>query len=241
MLKKKGREKMVIILAIMTAVYVAMVYGTIINMYRQKQKSYLAFKTITSIIFVLLGAAAYRISGSEFFAAFLPAYIFCLIGDVLLALAHEIDNNLKNPQFTLGVGAFAIAHLFFIWRIQMYMFAQVSIGGIIMSLLLGAYTVWTTKNSAFEYGSNKVPSILYALIVGFLGGMGIELLIGALTEGLGSPAYVLMALGMVFFMISDTILANKYFRKEARHWCGAAVLIFYYGAMGLLTVFPAIL
>ena len=241
MLKKKGGEKMIIILAIMTAVYVAMVYGTIINMYRQKQKSYLAFKTITSIIFVLLGAAAYRISGSEFFAAFLPAYIFCLIGDVLLALAHEIDNNLKNPQFTLGVGAFAIAHLFFIWRIQMYMFAQVSIGGIIMSLLLGAYTVWTTKNSAFEYGSNKVPSILYALIVGFLGGMGIELLIGAITEGLGSPAYVLMALGMVFFMISDTILANKYFRKEARHWYGAAVLIFYYGAMGLLTVFPAIL
>ena len=139
------------------------------------------------------------------------------------------------------MGAFAIAHLFFIWRIQMYMFAQVSIGGIIMSLLLGAYTVWTTKNSAFEYGSNKVPSILYALIVGFLGGMGIELLIGAITEGLGSPAYVLMALGMVFFMISDTILANKYFRKEARHWYGAAVLIFYYGAMGLLTVFPAIL
>ena len=229
------------ILGIMAAVYAAMVYGTIINMYRQKQKNYLIFKTVTSIIFVLMGAAAFRISGSQLFMAFLPAYVFCLIGDILLALAHEIDNNLKNPQFTLGVGAFAIAHLFFIWKIQTYMFSGVSVGGIIMSLLLGAYTVWTTRRSAFEYGSNKVPSIIYSLIVGFLGGMGIELIIGSFTEGLGSPAYVLMALGMVFFMVSDTILANKYFRKEGKGWFGTAVLIFYYGAMGLLTAFTAFL
>ena len=229
------------ILGIMAAVYAAMVYGTIINMYRQKQKSYLIFKTVTSVIFVLMASAAFRISGSELFVAFLPAYVFCLIGDVMLALAHEIDNNLKNPQFTLGVGAFAIAHLFFIWKIQTYMFSGVSVGGIIMSLLLGAYTVWTTRSSAFEYGSNKVPSIIYSLIVGFLGGMGIELIIGSFTEGLGSPAYVLMALGMVFFMVSDTILANKYFKKEGKGWFGAAVLIFYYGAMGLLTAFTAFL
>ena len=50
-----------------------------------------------------------------------------------------------------------------------------------------------------------------------------------------------MALGMVFFMVSDTILANKYFRKEGKGWFGAAVLIFYYGAMGLLTAFTAFL
>ena len=136
------------ILGIMAAVYAAMVYGTIINMYRQKQKNYLIFKTVTSIIFVLMGAAAFRISGSQLFMAFLPAYVFCLIGDILLALAHEIDNNLKNPQFTLGVGAFAIAHLFFIWKIQTYMFSGVSVGGIIMSLLLGAYTVWTSYHSS---------------------------------------------------------------------------------------------
>ena len=86
-----------------------------------------------------------------------------------------------------------------------------------------------------------MPSIIYSLIVGFLGGMGIELIIGSFTEGLGSPAYVLMALGMVFFMVSDTILANKYFRKEGKGWFGAAVLIFYYGAMGLLTAFTAFL
>ena len=229
------------ILGIMAAVYAAMVYGTIINMYSQKQKSYLIFKTVTSVIFVLMGAAAFRISDSQLFMAFLPAYVFCLIGDILLALAHEIDNNLKNPQFTLGVGAFAIAHLFFIWKIQTYMFSGVSVGGIIMSLLLGAYTVWTTRSSAFEYGSNKVPSIIYSLIVGFLGGINIKLIINSFTEGLGSPAYVLMALGMVFFMVSDTILANKYFRKEGKGWFGTAVLIFYYGAMGLLTAFTAFL
>ena len=232
---------MKIILEIITAVYAVMVYGTLINMYRQKQKSYLIFKTFTSLIFILMAAAAFRISGSEFFAAFLPAYFFCLVGDVMLALAHEIDNKLRNPQFTIGVGAFAIAHLFFIWRIQPYMFSGVSIGGIIVSLLMGTYTFLTTRSAAFDYGSNKIPSILYSLIVGFLGGMGIDLLVGAVMEGLGSPAYVLMALGMVFFMASDFILANKYFRKEGKSWYGAAVLVFYYGGMGLLAAFTAFL
>ena len=71
--------------------------------------------------------------------------------------------------------------------------------------------------------------------------MGIELLVGAVMEGLGSPAYVLMALGMVFFMASDFILANKYFRKEGKSWYGAAVLVFYYGGMGLLAAFTAFL
>ena len=44
---------MKIILEIITAVYAVMVYGTIINMYRQKQESYLFFKTFTSLIFIL--------------------------------------------------------------------------------------------------------------------------------------------------------------------------------------------
>ena len=35
----------------------------------QKQESYLFFKTFTSLIFILMAASAFRISGSEFFAA----------------------------------------------------------------------------------------------------------------------------------------------------------------------------
>ena len=219
--------------------YLLLVVLTGSAMYRRHYQRYTIMKTLASTGFLLIGAVTWLASGQTIYLALLPAYLCCFIGDVLLALSNEIDDELKNPQFTLGVAAFAIAHFFVIIEFGKLLHWQVGLSWVLVPLALFAYTIYTATaaKDRFCYGQNAVPSFVYALIVGLCGGMGWDL---AVSHS-GEPAMLLMGLGAVWFMISDFILAHKYFCITKKQRTGAGVLLFYYGAMGMLSAFPLLL
>ena len=105
---------MKLLIGILFLCYPLLVVLTGSAMYRRHYQSYTIMNTLASTGFLLIGAVTWLTSGQAIYLALLPAYLCCFIGDVLLALSNEIDNELKNPQFTLGVAAFAIAHIFVI-------------------------------------------------------------------------------------------------------------------------------
>ena len=80
------------------ALYVLMAVATIVVMYRGDQPRYLKAKTITSLLFIALAVICWQTGEGgpfpESWMRILPGLVFCLCGDVFLALAHEIDNNL---------------------------------------------------------------------------------------------------------------------------------------------------
>ena len=116
---------------------------------------------------------------------------------------------------------------------------QLSLSWVLVPLALFASTFYTATaaKDRFCYGQNAVPSHVYAVVVGLCGGMGWDL---ALSHS-GEPALLLMGLGAVWFMISDFILAHKYFCIIKKQRTGAGALLFYYGAMGMLSAFPLLL
>ena len=111
--------------AIVGISYVIMMIITILLLYRQEQRPYVYCKTVTSVLFLVAGWMAYTEgnagvsagydSPEERFKVLLflgGGLVFCLGGDILLALAHEIDNQLTQPKFTLGVGSSRLYSIF---------------------------------------------------------------------------------------------------------------------------------
>ena len=76
------------------ALYVLMAVATIVVMYRGDQPRYLKAKTITSLLFIALAVICWQTGEGgpfpESWMRILPGLVFCLCGDVFLALAHEI-------------------------------------------------------------------------------------------------------------------------------------------------------
>lgn len=214
-----------------TVMYAISLFATIYYLYQQKQTQYMTLKIITSFLFLMLGAISFAETKNPIYLAMLPAYIFCFFGDILLAYAHEIDNKLIKPYFTLGVAAFAIAHIAYCIEFARLLNFRIGlIWGI--SILMMAIIYATTKSRLFEYGTNRRPSVIYAFLVGLMCGMGIDLMLTFGFDGI----YKYLGIGALLFMISDGLLSMKYFKKEVPKAFGFWVLITYYGAMYLLSV-----
>lgn len=218
------------VIAAASGIYAIFAGITINVMYRNRQKNYVLMKTLTSILFLLIGLFAYHVTDDSFYLACLPGFILCFLGDVLLALAHEIDNRLKNPQFVLGVGSFLLAHVFFCCQFLLLLDWQIKWPTVI-SLIMVGITISCTLNPKYDYGSNKIPSIIYSFFVGLLCGLGLQLLMENPDNGMA----VALGIGSVCFLASDYALSLKYFRIEKPRFLGLFVLVAYYGAMWLLS------
>ena len=77
--------KVIIVIACILAV------STIVIMYRQEQKKYIILKTLTSAGFLAV-AISNGIRGCNMgaFVIIMPGLIFCFMGDVFLAFAHDV-------------------------------------------------------------------------------------------------------------------------------------------------------
>ena len=221
-----------LLLGILFLYYICMVCVTIVTMYKRKYKEYIITKTLASTGFMLIGIAV----SMSYYQPLLLAFLCCFAGDVLLALSNEIDNELRSPQFPLGVVAFTIGHVIIMMEFGKMLGLHVGFCWILAPLAMLAYTVFTATalKKYFDYGNNFISICIYAVIVGLCGGMGID----ALLNCDGSASAMVMGLGALCFMISDGILSHKYFCKIKPKCLGAGVLIFYYGAVGMLAISP---
>lgn len=222
------------IIWVITILYAAMVAATLIFEYghsqlKDNQVKYTVAKCITSILFIVLAIIAFALSGNLLFLGMAPAYLFCFGGDLFLALGHEIDNRLKNPQFIVGVISFSIAQIFICIAYLKILQWHISWTAIVGVIVLVA-TIFFTKNKDYDFGENALPCTIYGFFVGLAAGLGLQMII-TYPENL---VYVLLGAGSIVFLISDLCLTMKLFWKKEARWSGAAVLLFYYGAMWLL-------
>ncbi|MDO4545355.1 MAG: lysoplasmalogenase family protein [Bacillota bacterium] len=219
-----------ILITVISVLYGILALVTIGVMYRNRQGPYTVLKTVTSLLFLLVGFLAYRHTGNPLYFYLLPGFIFCFLGDVLLAVAHEIDNKLKNPYFVLGVGSFLVAHVFFCWQFLGILEWHISWPAVIAIIMTGV-TVSSVRSEKYDYGPNKIPSIIYSFFVGLLCGLGLQLFLDEPSNG----QLIFLGAGSVLFLVSDYLLSMKYFRIEKPKCLGFFVLVAYYGAMWLLS------
>lgn len=227
------------IIWLVTALYVICAAATIVIEYKNgpgndTQIRYTVTKCITSVLFLILAIMAYVLSGNGLFFLLLPAYILCFFGDLFLALGHEIDNRLRNPQFVIGVFSFCAAQVVICIVFLSMMDWHVSWPAIVSLLVLGG-TIFFTKSDDYDFGSNAVPCSIYAFFVGLSAGLGLQMIITCNDD----PVAVLLGAGAIVFLLSDLVLTMKLFWKKDVPWAGAVLLVLYWGAMWLYTAAPA--
>lgn len=217
---------------ITTIIYAAFALATIAVMYKVRETHYRILKVITSLFFLLLGFMAWRASGNAIYLMLLPGYIMCFVGDAVLSVSGEIDNNLKKLPFTLGVGSFLLAHVFFCFRYLQLTGFEVR-WPVMIAVLTLIYTIYTTRSPKFNYDGNELATIVYSVFIGLFGGLGINFIC---VFGFNA-ATVTAATGSVLFMVSDLVLANRYFKLNVPKPFGFISLFAYYSAMYFTSVF----
>ncbi|MCL2442540.1 MAG: lysoplasmalogenase [Treponema sp.] len=167
---------------------------------------------------------AVYISGVGTDNIFLPvllALIFAWIGDVLLI---RISNIL---WFKLGLGSFLIGHICYI--IAMYKFAvpfniPVLIVSIIIAMCFGIIAYKVVKPGK----QMKIPVIAYETIIMVMAIFALQLFLEQ-----RSLFGILVFAGSICFVVSDTLLALKTFRKARVYF---VVMLTYIAAQLLITL-----
>ena len=211
------------------------------QMYRPPKKYYTIFKTVTSFDFMLLGLLIFLYTGSDVYFKFLPGYLFCFLGDFLLAIAKKEDGQLISSRFMAGMGSFSLGHIFYLIQYCGILGDRLAGKGMIIPIMFALFlcvgTMVASRSKYFHYGHKAPYCAAYGAMVGFFGGLGLDMLLFMSEE-----AYIIMlGIGAFLFMCSDSVLALKYFliaRHEKKKPFGYIELTLYYIAMGLLVTFP---
>lgn len=197
---------------------IAVVISAGIAIWASEQSSnlYTYFKPLTTVL-VLLFPLVFGVQKTKSYDRYiLVGLVFSLIGDIML---------LDNSRFLFGLVSFLIAHIIFI-------FAFLQIGGFKknISVLIGllAYGGVFYGYLFSGLGGMAIPVLGYVAVILLMAWQGISLYLKYETR---HALYVMI--GVILFMISDSILAiNKF--KEPIPLSSLWILTTYWGAILLL-------
>lgn len=153
-------------------------------------------------LIILSLIALYKIStGTANNGVYVLALVFSFLGDVFLLFEGELF-------FMLGLGAFLIAHLFFIKVVVSWM-KEIKLKNVLITVI--PFTVLVTGLILFlkdDLGVMLIPVIVYAMVIGAFGTAAT-----VLYKQEKITYALIMMLGTFVFMSSDTILAVNLFYK----------------------------
>ena len=168
---------------------------------RENQKRKLVTKTVLSCLFVFTAIVQpHSIPGYFYFL--LIGLLFCLGGDVFLALPQE-------KAFLLGLVSFLLGHVFYIF--SFFYVAELSawtwIGAIVGVVFSGAVFFWLRPH----LGSMLIPVIAYMIVITIMV-VGSWSVLG--EENLNLSGRLLVFFGALSFYLSDLFVARDRFVKE---------------------------
>lgn len=184
----------------------------ILALYHRNKNTYIYFKTLTSVTFVITGIY-YGYQNQNFML--IPTLVGFLIGDIILA------TKLRR-SFLYGMGGFFLADLWLVY--VLYGLKAVTVYDFILSMLVIVFVNMISQNPKMHLGHYKKPMYGYGFILSLAvsNSMGCYLLYG-------TKSYLLLALGMVFYFISDFLLMFQYFYKtQYRDVLKIAKMLFYF-------------
>lgn len=156
----------------------------------------------------------------------LLALVFSLMGDVFLMFVHQSPNF-----FMFGLVSFFLAHVFYIvifWRRRNTKINSAGLITILMVYAIGLF--YLLRNSL---GDLLIPVIFYIIII-------LTMVITAFLrqEKVSKISFILVFLGAILFVISDSILALNKFYMPLRFSSISIMLTYalaqYFIVMGLL-------
>ncbi len=180
----------------------------------------LIFKTLSSLMFVLLGYQKLSFNMSVLSPIFF-GLCFGAVGDVLLAICL-ISKRYEKNFFAFGGIMFFIGHIFYLMAavtISRYVVMTIAIS-IIINYLLMAFLF---KKIKLEY-KLKIPGMVYVFMVVFMSSNG---LVNLITIP-GSKTF-LFGTGAVLFMISDVMLITERFIEAKSIYIPGVLLSYYIG------------
>lgn len=168
---------------------------------KENRRSMLPVKTVLSLLFIV--TAMVQPHPIQSYAVFvIIGLIFCLGGDVFLALPQE-------RMFLLGLVSFLIGHVFYVAAfIGLAAWSQLGgIGSLITVVISIGVFVWLKPH----LGSMKIPVICYIIVISLMLCFAWSLL-G--QSNLSTSGRILLFIGAFSFYISDVFVARDRFLKN---------------------------
>lgn len=177
---------------------------------------YLLLKPLTTIFIASLLFFTPKKEETRFKLIMMIAFGCCLLGDILL---------LNPAYFVFGLVAFLLAHiLFIVGFVQHKGFQFHWISFLILFAIGGAIFFWLKP----DLGDFMIPVLVYVLVITSMAWQGIGLFLR--DKG---KAYLWIAMAVLLFMLSDTLLAiNKF--KAPFPYASLLILGTYWLSIGLL-------
>lgn len=152
----------------------------------------------------------------------LAALIFALFGDIALGLKHRY--KIAMP---LGIIAFSLTH----GTLCILLYDQTWFIWTILIVLSVWFILFRSLSKQLVFGSNTKLIKIYLFLI-------------LMMFGLASTSFVqrfdihhfILWLGALSFLISDTLLSQKYFFKAKVSWMNIAYLLLYHLALSLFTL-----
>lgn len=184
----------------------------LLALYYRNKDTYIYFKTLTSLTFVMTGI--YQGYGQKNFML-VPTLIGFFIGDIMLATKFK-------RSFLYGMGGFFLADVWLVF--MLYRKKDVILFDFILPVLIVVFIIIISKNPKMHLGHYKKPMYGYGMVLALAlsNSVGCYLIYG-------SESYLFLALGMVFYFISDFLLMFQYFYKtKYRDMLKIAKMLFYF-------------
>ncbi|MFT5999978.1 MAG: putative membrane protein YhhN [Neolewinella sp.] len=177
---------------------------------------YRSLKPLTTVLVILLPMLCGRKAPKAYWLLTVAGLLLCLIGDIFL---------LDGSNFVFGLAAFLIAHILFtisfvaLDKFKLYLAPLL----ILFAIGLGYYFFLYPNLKSLAF-----PVLLYFLFIVVMCWQGVSLYLWKKTN-----AHGLIAVGVLLFLLSDSILAlNKFIIPF--DWSGILVLSTYWAAVALL-------
>ena len=186
--------------------------------YHRNKSTYIYFKALTSFTFVLTGIY-YGYCNQNYII--IPTLIGFFIGDIMLA------TKLRR-SFLYGMGGFFVADVWLVYTL--YRLKTVTIYDFILSIVVIVFVTVISKNPKMHLGHYRKPMYGY----GFVLALAVSDSVGCYLL-YGTRNYLILAVGMVFYCISDFLLMFQYFYKtDYRDVLKIAKMLFYFVGVYLI-------
>jgi len=193
-------------------------------------------KLVASALFVIGGFAALMMKtvASTYMYFILLGLFFGMIGDALLEL--KLIYRPHDRQYTnAGILSFSLGHVCYIIAISLFadatkdilvpVFVSLAIGAVLASII-----IVNSGNLGVRFGVHKIPAYCYTFILCITA-------VYAVALAILIPKLWIVAIGLIFFLISDLILSLIYWGGRNTNVMNIVNLSTYYVAQILIMIF----
>ncbi|MFV9551723.1 lysoplasmalogenase [Algibacter sp. PT7-4] len=167
---------------------------TIVSAYTNTKLVQYVFKPLSTLLVIIIPILFAKNGLKPYKNIILIGLVFCLIGDVFLMF---------DSYFIFGLVAFLIGHIFFIYAFTTINGISTNIKTLVPLVALACLVFFILKD---HLGSLLVPVILYIACIVFMVWQALNLYVWKKDY-----AFLLILLGGILFLISDSVLAYRKF------------------------------